>query len=99
MSPPPRAQPWIFSLRMDLAVFGGSLLAGLAALLLALGYSEEWLWDLGIWHDHPGLFGQGWDLGPRVQALLVPLLALPQAVHYALDGFIWRRGKRSSGGT
>jgi hypothetical protein len=22
---------------------------------------------------------------------LVPLLALPQATHYVLDGFIWRR--------
>jgi hypothetical protein len=60
-------------------------------LLLALG--EEWLWDLGIWHDHPALFGQGWDLSPRAQMLLVPLLALPQSVHYMLDGFIWRRGK------
>lgn len=63
------------------------------ALLLALGYGEEWLWDLGIWHDHPELFGEGWNLGSTAQALLVPLLALPQAVHYALDGFIWRRGE------
>jgi hypothetical protein len=23
--------------------------------------------------------------------VLVPLLALPQLVHYVLDGFIWRR--------
>lgn len=61
--------------------------------LLALGYGEEWLWDLGIWHDHPDLFGAGWQLGGTAQALLVPLLALPQAVHYALDGFIWRRGE------
>ncbi|MCC6273443.1 MAG: hypothetical protein IT572_08250 [Deltaproteobacteria bacterium] len=26
---------------------------------------------------------------PRL-AILVPLLALPQATHYVLDGFIWR---------
>jgi hypothetical protein len=64
-----------------------------AALLLALGYGEEWLWDLGIWHDHPDLFGASWKLTGTAQALLVPLLALPQAVHYCLDGFIWRRGE------
>jgi hypothetical protein len=64
------------------------------ALVLALALGEEWLWDLGIWHDHPGLFGEGWSLGPRAQMLLVPLLALPQATHYALDGFIWRRPSR-----
>jgi hypothetical protein len=63
-------------------------------LLLALALGEEWLWDLGIWHDHPGLFGQGWDVGRAAQAILVPLLALPQAVHYILDGFIWRSGER-----
>jgi hypothetical protein len=27
-----------------------------------------------------------------VLALLVPLLALPQATHYVLDGMLWRRG-------
>ncbi len=70
----------------------GPLVAIALVLMLALG--EEWLWDLGIWHDHPDLFGSGWDFGPRVQMLLVPLLALPQSVHYVLDGFIWRRPKR-----
>ncbi len=64
-------------------------------LLLGLSLGEEWLWDLGIWHDHPGLFGAGWDLGHGAQALVVPLLALPQAVHYTLDAFIWRRGERA----
>lgn len=63
------------------------------AVLLAAGLGEEWLWDLGIWHDHPELFGAGWTLGAAAQALLVPLLALPQATHYLLDGFIWRRGE------
>ncbi len=65
--------------------------AAFLALLLALALGEEWLWDLGIWHDHPRLFGLGWDLAPGTQALVVPLLALPQAAHYLLDGFIWRR--------
>jgi hypothetical protein len=31
------------------------------------------------------------ELGNDLLALLVPLLALPQATHYVLDGWIWRR--------
>jgi len=66
-----------------------------AGLLLGLAFLEEGLWDAGIWHDHEAvfgpLFGGGWDLGPAAQALVVPLLALPQAAHYLLDGMIWKR--------
>lgn len=65
-----------------------------AALILGMAFGEEWLWDLGIWHDHPALFGDGWALSATAQMWLVPLLALPQAVHYVLDGFIWRRPSR-----
>jgi hypothetical protein len=65
------------------------------ALLLIIAFLEEGLWDAGIWQDHEAvfgtLFGGAWDLTPRVQTFLVPLLALPQATHYALDGFIWKR--------
>ena len=67
-----------------------------AALLIIVAYGEEWLWDLGIWHDHPMLFGEGWDLTRTMQALIVPVLALPQATHYLLDGFIWRSGKATA---
>ncbi|HJV91748.1 MAG TPA: hypothetical protein VJ623_15655 [Holophagaceae bacterium] len=65
-----------------------------ASLLLLVALGEEWIWDLGIWHDHPALFGEGWSLGAPAQRWVVPLLALPQAVHYVLDGFIWRRPAR-----
>ncbi|MGZ3476685.1 MAG: hypothetical protein ACXWUG_22920, partial [Polyangiales bacterium] len=54
---------------------------------------EEGLWDRFVWHDHEHLFGEGELLSPRALAFLVPLLALPQAVHYALDGVIWRRAQ------
>jgi hypothetical protein len=64
-----------------------------AALLVAVAFGEEWLWDLGIWHDHPALFGAGWDLTHMAEAFVVPLLALPQATHYLLDGFIWKSVK------
>ncbi|MCP3139091.1 hypothetical protein [Pyxidicoccus xibeiensis] len=77
---------------------GGALLrAGLPGFLLflvALALAEEFLWDRVIWHERSLLFGQGSvDLPPDVLALLVPLLALPQATHYVLDAFIWKPGR------
>lgn len=60
-------------------------------LVLWLGaYIEELLWDRGVWHDRAWLFGAAWDTG-WFKLILVPLLALPQLVHYVLDGFVWRR--------
>ncbi|WP_437905583.1 hypothetical protein WME95_46120 [Sorangium sp. So ce327] len=75
------------------------LAAGLLAFLgvaLALAFVEEMLWDRLVWHDRPELFGGARTgdeplLGPRARALLVPLLALPQATHYLLDAVVWRR--------
>ncbi|WP_437599294.1 hypothetical protein [Sorangium sp. So ce590] len=71
----------------------GGLLAFLG-FALALAFAEEMLWDRLVWHDQPELFGGAVDeplLGPRARALLVPLLALPQATHYLLDAVVWRR--------
>lgn len=59
-------------------------------ILWLVAYGEELLWDRAIWHDRAWLFGAGWDL-EALHMFLVPLLALPQATHYILDGFIWRR--------
>jgi hypothetical protein len=64
--------------------------AAFLAVLWLCAYLEELLWDRGIWHDRPWLFGAGWELG-RWDTLLVPLLALPQFTHYVLDGLVWRR--------
>jgi len=70
------------------------------ATLWLLAYVEEFFWHRGRWHERKWLFGEGWDdyweleLGPitlSMQAILVPLLAVPQVTHYILDGFIWRR--------
>lgn len=60
-------------------------------LILALAFAEEALWDTLLWHDHPQLFGD-WDVPDAswVPLLFVPLLTVPQATHYVLDGFIWR---------
>jgi hypothetical protein len=77
---------------------GGALLrAGLPGFLLflaALALAEEFLWDWLIWHERPALFGPNLlDLPADLLALVVPLLALPQATHYVLDAFIWKPGR------
>ena len=62
----------------------------LAPLLLA-AWLEEWGWDRLVWHEHAGLFpGPALLPGPEALALVVPLLALPQATHYLLDAWVWR---------
>lgn len=61
------------------------------APLLAVAFVEEWAWDRAVWHDHASLFpGPELVPGPEWLALLVPLLAVPQASHYLLDAWIWR---------
>jgi hypothetical protein len=64
---------------------------GFFAIALALAFAEELGWDRLVWHDREWLFGEGLVLDARARAFVVPLLALPQAVHYALDAFLWRR--------
>src|SRR5215212_529706 len=58
--------------------------------LWLMAYVEELFWDRGVWHERAWLFGAAWDLS-QLKVVLVPLLALPQATHYVLDGFVWRR--------
>lgn len=59
--------------------------------LVVAAWSEEWFWDRLVWHERAGLFpGPTWLPSPESLVLLVPLLALPQATHYVLDGWIWR---------
>ncbi|RZO50861.1 MAG: hypothetical protein EVA89_33910 [Sandaracinaceae bacterium] len=64
------------------------------AFIVIVAFAEETLWDRLVWHDRPWLFGEGVDSSDALLLFLVPLLAVPQATHYALDGFIWkvRRG-------
>jgi hypothetical protein len=70
--------------------------AGLGAfvlLLLIVAFLEEFAWDRLVWHERGWLFGAGGAvLSDRALAWVVPLLSLPQATHYALDGVLWRRG-------
>ncbi|MET0284957.1 MAG: hypothetical protein ABW352_10815 [Polyangiales bacterium] len=72
---------------------GRVALRGLVPVLLiclTLAVAEEALWDRWVWHERPEYFGEVFPLSPVLMTFLVPLLALPQASHYVLDGFLWR---------
>ncbi len=61
-------------------------------IAFVLAFLEELVWDRAVWHARPALFGApGPRLSHRAMSLVVPLLALPQATHYALDAVLWRR--------
>lgn len=61
------------------------------APLVLFAFLEEWGWDRLVWHENGTLFpGAAIDPGSVLLALLVPLLALPQATHYLLDAWIWK---------
>ncbi|MBL8956358.1 MAG: hypothetical protein JNK82_36630 [Myxococcaceae bacterium] len=66
-------------------------LPAFGAVLLGFAFAEEFLWDTFVWHERGALFGSGGvELDGALLALVVPLLALPQATHYVLDAFVWR---------
>jgi hypothetical protein len=70
------------------------------AMLFALAFFEEGLWDGLVWREHLSIFGL-FRLLPRVNSdsamiWLVPLLSLPQSVHYILDAFIWKHNLKDS---
>jgi hypothetical protein len=70
--------------------FAPGRFAAFVAALAALALAEEWLWDGAVWRDHAALFAfPDVDLSAW-HALIVPLLALPQATHYVLDRYLWR---------
>lgn len=63
--------------------------------LFFVAYLEEGFWDIFVWKDHESLFPFSRKIFALQDvswlALIVPLLALPQATHYVLDGFIWKK--------
>ncbi len=83
---PPRGQRMAAGFRHSFA--HGPLIFLLT--LWALAFIEEMFWDRSVWHERGWLFGAGWQV-EELKFIIVPLLALPQIVHYVLDGFIWRR--------
>ena len=70
---------------------GLATIAMILATVWLLAYVEQLLWDRFLWQERPWLFGSSVDLDVRFQHCLAALLATPQATHYILDGFIWKR--------
>ena len=66
-------------------------------VLLFFAYGEEALWAGFVWREHLTAFefmrGMPHIKEQYLLAILVPLLTLPQATHYVLDGFIWKRNE------
>lgn len=80
-----------FSYKLFFSKFSAPLFL---AVLLLFGYLEEGFWAGLVWREHLDAFGILSRL-PEITAKdtlawLVPLLTLPQATHYVLDGFIWK---------
>ena len=57
------------------------------APLIAIALLEELLWEGLVWGNYVALWT---ELDPTATSLVVALLALPQTVHYVLDGWIWK---------
>ncbi|MCA8925896.1 MAG: hypothetical protein KDD82_29080 [Planctomycetes bacterium] len=57
------------------------------APLLAVALLEEGLWEGLVWGHYVALWT---ELSPTETSLVVAVLALPQTVHYVLDGWIWK---------
>lgn len=63
-------------------------------VILLLAFIEEGLWAGLVWREHLSVFNV-FSHFPQITdkatlSWLVPLLTLPQATHYVLDGFIWK---------
>lgn len=70
--------------------------------LFILAYFEELLWDGFIWKEHELVFPTSSYLpdltgSKNLMSLIIPLLALPQLLHYFIDGFIWKIKKDKYG--
>ncbi len=69
-------------------------LALFCGVLMVIAFAEELVWDRLVWHSHPQIFGgadEALSVSAGAAALVVPLLAVPQATHYVLDAVLWRR--------
>ena len=91
------AAPYVYlvATRAEASTFAAASRKGLAAALVFVavlaGFAllEEGLWDSLVWGEHGFPAPPRWAL--NMASAIVPLLALPQLVHYALDAVLWRR--------
>lgn len=93
---------WIFDRKEKSKIPFGQQTRNLTILfflltIFAFAYIEEGLWDGLIWRERSQVFGV-FSFLPSVSnkellSFVIPLLSLPQATHYVLDGFIWKKQK------
>jgi hypothetical protein len=93
---PYMALVWMYQRKQKPAVrwFRPAWIPVFVGLIVAIAYFEEGIWDALVWRDH-AMFYSWLTWVPKLEeasllAIVVPLLALPQATHYVLDGFIWK---------
>lgn len=65
-------------------------------IVFGMAYFEETIWDVFVYREHPDGFGWLYSTfeavdDEQILTLLVPLLIMPQVVHYILDGYIWKK--------
>jgi len=66
------------------------------AIVFAFAYFEETLWDVFINRENNVPFGWLYNTvqvidDHQLKTLFIPVLIMPQIVHYILDGYIWRK--------
>ncbi|MFC3160503.1 hypothetical protein SAMN05443633_102168 [Chryseobacterium arachidis] len=71
------------------STFGIFLFIG---VILGFAFFEEFLWEVLVWNEH---FSLHLDIAMNWFQFLVPLLVVPQLTHYLLDGFIWKKPKKT----
>lgn len=75
-------------------VFNGPGILLFIFIISILAFIEEGLWDSLVWREHTGIFiSFGTWLQQAEKSMLkiiIPILALPQIVHYVIDGYIWK---------
>jgi hypothetical protein len=95
-----QAQLKIFNLVEYKNIFKISSLPIFFIFLLFLGYLEEGLWASLHWGEHLELFPIFAPFNKieskEILTILVPLLTVPQATHYVLDGYIWKLKERKA---
>jgi hypothetical protein len=91
---------WLVATRAEPGTLASRALRSTAAALLfvavlvAFGLAEESLWEALVWGDHG--FPEPPPWAHALAPAIVPLLVLPQLVHYALDAVLWRRAHTPS---
>jgi hypothetical protein len=68
------------------------------AIIFCFAFIEEGIWDTLIWREHHEIFewmyfSDTLDNNSYL-SFIVPLLIMPQVVHYILDAYIWKRNEK-----